>query len=190
MGVIDRLGNIHGHKTGRFEEKPPKPVGPLVFFPDIDRSDDDEVGEWVLRIAMNIGTYYEDEGGGQPLYIVYSPEDLRDKQGLRIEIEKAQDFWAKATALGLTDWCSKEDFVHCFWVDRDGRSWHLRNGDTDGFARCPDEAIGQQLTAMARQYPACRLFADDIDDVMIFNAAGRDISDEEYEILQNGGTLE
>ena len=194
MGIVDRLGNIHGRKTGQFESKPPKPIGPLVFFPDIDRSDDEEVGEWIARVALGTGegAHDCDRERDAPLYIRYTIEDIKDKKGLRREIDQAQDFWAKATALGLTDWCSKEDFVTYFWLDRDSTDWHLLNGGKTGFVLCPDEAIGQQLTEMAKQYPDCRLYEymDNIHTALYFGAADRDISDEEYEILQNGGTLE
>jgi len=191
MGLIDRLGNIHGHKTGRFEAKPPKPVGPLVFFPDIDRSDDEKVSEWVARIALQTGEGYHDcdRDRDAPLRIRYNPEDIKDKRGLKREVDVVQDFWAKATALGLTDWCSKEDFVDYFWLDRDRRDWYAPGKVTCSFATlCPDKEKGQQLTEMAKQYPGCMLYEGMEYGALYFSSEPH--SDEDFEILFNGGTLE
>jgi hypothetical protein len=190
MGLVDRLGNIHGHKTGKFEAKPPKPVGPLVFFPDIDRSDDEEVSEWVARMALKTGEGYHDldRNPDAPLLIRYKPEDIKDRRGLKREVDVAQDFWAKATALGLTDWCSKEDFVRYFWLDRDRSDWYTSGKVVCGFTLCPDEEMGQQLTEMAKQYPGCILYEDMEGGALYFSSESH--SREDFKILRNGGTLE
>jgi len=192
MGLVDRLGNIHGDKTGRFEAKSPKPVGPLVFFPDIDRSDDEEVSEWVAQMALDTGEgdhdcdLYPDP----PLRIRYKPEDIRDKRGLKREVDVVQDFWAKATALGLTGWCSKEEFVYYFWLDRDRHDWYTSSKVTCGFTLCEDKEIGQQLTEMAKQYPECILYEDkDMQGGFLYFSSVPH-SKEDLKILRNGGTLE
>jgi hypothetical protein len=167
---------------------PPKPT-PLVYFPNIDRSDDEEVSEWVAQMALDTGEGYHDidRNPDAPVCVRYKPKDIRDKRGLKLEVDAAQDFWAKATALGLTDWCSKEDFVHHFWLDRDRSDWYTPTGDKSGFALCPDEETGQQLTEMAKQYPECYLY-ESSGGALYFSSVP-DYHDA-TEILEAGGTLE
>jgi hypothetical protein len=173
MGLVDRLGNIHGHKTGRFEEKPPKPVGPLLSFPDIDRSDDEQVGEIITDIGIETGIIRQSDFN-EALWRRYGEckaKDIPDQEGLQMEIDDAQDFWTNATALGLTEWCSKEEFIQEFWEAKNYDE-HNAQWPDPGFSKCPDKDTTRQLREMAKQYPNTE-FTEDSDGELFFYRAGR-----------------
>jgi hypothetical protein len=117
----------------------------------VNRDDDDDVAFSLAQVALWSGTD-DDEA---PLDDNFSIDDI-DKKSLQVEVAKTQKFWAEATALGLTDWCDKDMFVHNFWLDR--------NGHGSGFwDHCPDEVMGEQLSEMAKQYGPCDLMEHEED---------------------------
>jgi hypothetical protein len=111
--------------------------------------DDDDVGISLAQVALWAGTGEDEE----PLDTKYDISDI-EEDSLQKEVANAQKFWDEATALGLTDWCDKDMFVHNFWLDRNGHG-------TGFWDHCPDEVVGEQLSEMAKQYGHCDLLEGD-----------------------------
>jgi hypothetical protein len=152
---------------------PPTPAYPLTYFPEPNREDDESVAEIVTKVGIDTGIIKESLEDF-PLWVRYEhsrAKDVEDQEGLQEEIKDAQEFWANASALGLTEWCSKEDFVREFWFaknyDKRSDQW------TDqGFSKCPDEDTTQRLREMARQYPDSELI-EDVDGDLYFYRGSR-----------------
>jgi hypothetical protein len=111
--------------------------------------DDDDVGISLAQVALWAGTGADEE----PLDSQYDISDI-DEESLYAEVGKVQKFWAEATKLGLTGWCDKDSFTHHFWLDRNGHG-------TGFWDSCPDEAMGEQLSEMAKAYGPCDLLEGD-----------------------------
>jgi len=143
--VIDMNGASHGENDGKFQSKVYS-HGDLVF---PEREDDYEVAESLARVALWAGVGNDDE----PLDNGFDISDI-DEDSLQVEVNKAQKFWREATDLHLTGWCSKDEFVHDFWLDRNGHGTGFWN-------KCPNEEMGRKLSSMAKEYGSCDLLEDD-----------------------------
>jgi hypothetical protein len=164
MGMDDK-GRLHGERDGRYQPQE-YPKGDLVLtrqdddewrsvsrspteVEDVDQWQDDEVGGYLAKVALWAGTGEDEE----PLDDKFDISNI-DKDSLQAEVEKVQKFWSEATALHLTDWCDKDEFVYDFWLDRNG-------GGTGFWDRCPKEDLGRKLSKMAKQYGHCDLLEGD-----------------------------